>query len=85
MYFRLKEWMSKESEREKEKNDRRQERLERQLNPAQHKFDDPQYFEQRAKVQEDLEAALATGMLISSHLTRLCIFFLCLCVQIFFG
>jgi len=58
---KLKEWLGKESEREKEKEDRRQERITRQLN-SRHKFDDKEYVEQKAKVQEDLEAALSTGL-----------------------
>jgi len=58
---KLKEWLSKESEREKEKEERRQEKIARELN-SRHKFEDKEYVEQKAKVQEDLEAALNSGL-----------------------
>ncbi|CAL1531264.1 unnamed protein product [Lymnaea stagnalis] len=59
---KLKEWLAKEAERERDRETRKQERLAKQLAPTQHKFDDPEYHEQRTKVQEDLEDALSKGL-----------------------
>ena len=64
--------MSKEADREKEKEERRKERLERKLNKGQHKFDDKQYHAQKAKVQEDLEDALNVGMCLTVFTVYLC-------------
>ena len=58
---RLKEWLAKEAEREQEREERKKDRLAKHLRP-QHKFDDEDYHEQKAKVQEDLQDALNTGL-----------------------
>ena len=58
---RLKEWLAKEAEREQEREERKKDRLAKHLR-SQHKFDDEDYHEQKAKVQEDLQEALNTGM-----------------------
>lgn len=58
---KLKEWLSKEAEREQEREERKKDRLAKHLRP-QHKFDDEDYHEQKAKVQEDLQDALNTGL-----------------------
>ncbi|XP_059164825.1 LOW QUALITY PROTEIN: splicing regulator SDE2-like [Physella acuta] len=59
---KLKEWLAKEAEREREKEQRKQDRLAKRLTSHQHKFEDKEYYEQRAKVQEDLEDALSKGL-----------------------
>ncbi|RUS74466.1 hypothetical protein EGW08_017765 [Elysia chlorotica] len=58
---KLKEWLAKEAEREQEREERKKDRLAKHLRP-QHKFDDEDYHEQKAKVQEDLQDALNTGL-----------------------
>ncbi|GFN73677.1 sde2-like protein [Plakobranchus ocellatus] len=58
---KLKEWLAKEAEREQEREERKRDRLAKHLRP-QHKFDDAEYHEQKAKVQEDLQDALSTGL-----------------------
>uniref|UniRef100_A0A0B7AVZ2 Uncharacterized protein n=2 Tax=Arion vulgaris TaxID=1028688 RepID=A0A0B7AVZ2_9EUPU len=59
---KLKEWLAKEADREHEREQRRQERLNKQLAPSQHKFDDAEYHEQRAKMQENLQDAVSKGL-----------------------
>ena len=60
---RLRDWVGKQAEREKERETRRQERLERRKAMPNHKFDDPKYEEQKSQVAEQLEDALQTGSL----------------------
>ncbi|XP_050405344.1 splicing regulator SDE2 [Patella vulgata] len=59
---KLKDWLSKQSDREREKEEKRKERMERRRYRPQHKFDDPTYVEQKNKVVEDLEDALQRGL-----------------------
>ena len=54
--------MSKKADREREKEVRRQARLERQRAEPRHTFDDRNYMEQKAQVADDLEDALQEGM-----------------------
>ena len=58
----MKEWLSKQTDKEKEKEERRRERWERRKAMPNHKFDDPLYDQQRAKVSENLEDALQKGL-----------------------
>ncbi|XP_067659963.1 splicing regulator SDE2-like, partial [Haliotis asinina] len=58
----LKDWLSKQADREREKEEKRQERLARRRACPQHNFDDPQYVAQRSQVAEDLDDALQTAL-----------------------
>ncbi|XP_046559856.1 replication stress response regulator SDE2-like [Haliotis rubra] len=58
---KLKDWLSKQADREREKEEKRQERLARRRACPQHNFDDPKYVAQRSKVADDLDDALQTG------------------------
>lgn len=62
---KLKEWVSKQADREREKEERRRlrrEKRERLLQEPQPKLEDPVYHEQYAKAQENLQAALQAGL-----------------------
>jgi len=59
---RLQEWAAKAAEREKAKAERRRERRERiKAGAERHRFDDPQYDQQKASIAENLEDALEEG------------------------
>jgi len=59
---RLQEWAAKAADREKAKAERRQERRERmKAGAAKHRFDDPQYEQQKASIAENLEDAMEEG------------------------
>ncbi|XP_074657004.1 splicing regulator SDE2-like [Tubulanus polymorphus] len=66
---KLKEWISKKADREREKEEKRKERFERRRAVPNHKFDDPQYDQQKAKVKDNLEDALQAGLKKSSQAT----------------
>lgn len=59
--FRLREWVSKQADRERDKEDRRRERMARRRAVPKHNFNDPVYEEQKSKVSEDLDDALQEG------------------------
>lgn len=62
LLLRLQEWAAKAAEREKAKAERRRERRERmKAGAARHRFDDPQYEQQKASIAENLEDALEEG------------------------
>ena len=59
---RLQEWAAKAAEREKAKAERRRERRERmKAGATQHRFDDPQYEQQKASIAENLDDAIEEG------------------------
>jgi len=59
----LQEWAAKAAEREKVKAERRRERRERmKAGAARHRFDDPQYEQQKASIAESLDDALEEGL-----------------------
>ncbi|XP_071078596.1 splicing regulator SDE2-like [Haliotis cracherodii] len=59
---KLKDWLGKQADREREKEEKRQERLARKRARPQHNFDDPKYVAQRSKVANDLDDALQTAL-----------------------
>jgi len=59
---RLRDWLSKQAEREEEKRRKQQERLERRLAVPRHNFDDPEYHRQKVEVAENLDDALTAGI-----------------------
>lgn len=58
----LKEWIGKKAQKEKEEEEKRQERVARRRALPNHKFDDPQYDQQKNLVAENLEDALQKGL-----------------------
>ncbi|WAR18738.1 SDE2-like protein [Mya arenaria] len=58
----LKEWLAKQSDREKERERRREERMARRRAMPNHKFEDPTYDQQRALLAENQEDALQQGL-----------------------
>jgi len=59
---RLQDWAAKAADREKAKAERRRERRERMKSgAAKHRFDDPQYDQQKASIAENLEDAMEEG------------------------
>ena len=63
----LREWIGKKADREREKEEKRQARLERQRAEPRHQFDDRAYMAQKAKVADNLQDALQAG----SHTKRI--------------
>ena len=59
---RLKEWLGKKAEKDRERAKEKQERRERRLAMPNHKFEDEDYHEQRKKVAENQEDALLQGL-----------------------
>ena len=59
---RLREWVAKASDRKREKELKKRERLERRKAEPRHQFDDPDYVRQKMQVAEGLEDALQQGM-----------------------
>ncbi|XP_041351462.1 replication stress response regulator SDE2-like [Gigantopelta aegis] len=59
---KLKEWIGKQADREREKEEKRKERMAKRRAPVQHHFNDPTYADQRGKVLENLEDALQKGL-----------------------
>ncbi len=60
--FRLKDWVSKAADREREKEERRRQRRERRLAQPRHNFDDRQYHEQKSQVINNLDEAVQKGI-----------------------
>ncbi|XP_045187140.2 splicing regulator SDE2-like [Mercenaria mercenaria] len=58
----LKEWLGKQAEREREREQKRQDRIARRRAMPNHKFDDPLYDQQRSLLAENQEDALQTGL-----------------------
>lgn len=58
----LREWVAKKAEREKEKEVKKIERLEKRRTIPPHKFDDPDYHVTKALVAENLEDAVYAGL-----------------------
>lgn len=63
LWIRLREWIAKKADREKEREEKKKERLERLKAEPKHHFDDSEYMEQKSKVAENLEDAVQTGEL----------------------
>ena len=59
---RLREWVARAAEREREREQRRRERWERRRAEPKHHFDNPDYEKQKMKVAESLEDALQQGL-----------------------
>jgi len=58
----LQEWAAKAADREKAKAERRRERRERmKAGASKHRFDDPQYDQQKASIAENLDDAIEEG------------------------
>ena len=64
MLIRLKEWLGKKAEKDRERAREKQERRERRLAMPNHKFEDEDYHEQRKKVAENQEDALLQGNIL---------------------
>jgi hypothetical protein len=59
---RLREWAAKAAEREKAREEKRRERRERlKAGAPKHKFSDPEYDHQKARIAEELDDALREG------------------------
>ena len=56
--------MSKASDREREKEERKKKRLEKLKTQPRHTFCDPHYAEQKSQMADDLQDALAEGDLV---------------------
>ena len=59
---RIREWVARQAEREREKEERRQARLERRRAVPKHNFSDPNYEHQMSTVSDDIRDAVAAGM-----------------------
>lgn len=59
---KLKDWIAKKADREREKERVRKERLARRLAVPKHNFEDPNYEDQKTKVADNLEDALQSGL-----------------------
>ena len=62
-FFRLKEWLAKQSERDQKTDKKKRETLEKKLEQKKHTFDDNTYHDQKSQVSDNLEDALSVGML----------------------
>lgn len=60
--FRLKDWVSKQADREKEREDRKQKKLDKLRQEYKHEFHDPEYFKARSEVTDKVHDALVQGM-----------------------
>lgn len=61
LFLSLKEWLGKQAERERERDEKRQERIARRRAMPNHKFDDPLYDQQKSLLAENQEDALQAG------------------------
>jgi hypothetical protein len=63
-FYRLADYLEKEPERQKAKEQKLREKIEKGLKvpePKKHRFDDPKYFEQTAEMGEDVSTAVLKG------------------------
>ncbi|KAI0211748.1 Replication stress response regulator SDE2 [Lamellibrachia satsuma] len=58
----LREWVAKAAEREQDRQQKKQERVQRRRAVPRHHFDDPDYVRQKTHVTEELEDALQQGL-----------------------
>ena len=61
LFFRLKDWVSKQADREKEREDRKQKKLDKLRQEYKHEFHDPEYFKARSEVTDKVHDALVQG------------------------
>ncbi|XP_014673553.1 PREDICTED: protein SDE2 homolog [Priapulus caudatus] len=59
---RIKDWVGKQHERDREQQERRKQRLERLMQPPKHNFSDPDYEKNRSAISGDVDEALQQGM-----------------------
>ncbi|XP_013789473.1 protein SDE2 homolog [Limulus polyphemus] len=59
---RLKKWISKQAEREREAAERKKAKLERLRSMPKHNFHDPEYDQQRSELPEKIDDALVQGL-----------------------
>lgn len=65
-FFRLKNWIDQQAEREKEAKERRQKKLERLCEPPKHVFNDEEYNKERSVLPEIVEDAVLQGLQASA-------------------
>ena len=58
----MKDWLGKQAEREREREEKRQARLARRRAMPNHKFEDPVYDQQRQLLAENQEDAIQKGI-----------------------
>lgn len=61
-HYRVAEWMAGETQRKKEKADRKKRRLEKLLEEPHHKFEDTSYMEQIRSREEEMADSLKHGL-----------------------
>lgn len=66
LWFRLKNWIDQQAEREKEAKDRKQKKLERLCEPPKHEFNDEEYNKERSVLPELVEDAVLQGLQASA-------------------
>ncbi|KAJ8045411.1 Replication stress response regulator SDE2 [Holothuria leucospilota] len=63
---KLADWIAKKADREREREERRQAKLERLRSEPKHYFVDPNYDKQKSSVTESLEEAITQGVSVSA-------------------
>ncbi|XP_071833132.1 splicing regulator SDE2-like [Apostichopus japonicus] len=64
---KLADWIAKKADREREKEERRQAKLEKLRSEPKHYFVDPKYDKQKSKVAESLDEAITQGIYASAY------------------
>lgn len=70
-YFRLKNWLASQADREKETADRKRRKLERMCEEPKHEFKDDAYFKEISELPKRVEDAVLQGLEASSSMKRL--------------
>ena len=67
-FFRLRDWAAKAGEREQAREEKRRERRERikAAGIARHKYSDPEFDQQKARIAEELDDALREGIFVKA-------------------
>ncbi len=60
--FRLKDWVSKQADREKEKEERKKKKLDKLRQEFKCDFNDPEYYKERSEVTDKVHEALEQGI-----------------------
>ena len=59
--FRLKDWIAKKADREKEKQERKKAKLEKLCQETKHEFHDPTYDKQRSEISDKVYESVEKG------------------------
>nr|XP_002736098.1 PREDICTED: protein SDE2 homolog [Saccoglossus kowalevskii] len=64
--MKLAEWLSKQADKEREREEKKRAKLEKLASDPKHYFDDPKYHEQKQTIMENIDDALTQGMQASA-------------------